>query len=194
MDAKRRALGIVGLIGALTLGGGHRACANPMRVARVAPARVAAAPALSTRAIALAALDRRTVAYYERALSQRWTTGGRQPGMWRFLVADSSGRLGDNAVVSYIQWRRSLNPIRFAQFHPLMVRALDRDRVARTLPVVPTVPVIPTVPTLPPVVIPPTTIPVPQVPAVPEPGTLVIGMLMAAAGVIAHRRRMKRPG
>jgi hypothetical protein len=187
MDASRRWGRIFGVGLALTTLGTACASACSTSCHRLAVAATARTSPLAVSRIATSALDKRIESYYARALLSRSAAAVRLPGMGRFLVADANGLLETNAVVAYLEWRRSLNPIRFSQFHPNIARVLDRDRAVRTLPLIPTTPI------LPPIVInqTPCTCPSTQVP-VPEPSTLIIGMLLASSGVILHRRRLAR--
>lgn len=144
---------------------------------------------LSTRAIVRAAMDRRIASYYQRALDVRSTHVLKLPGLQRFLVANEDGTLESNAVTQYLTWRRSLNTIRFDANHPGISQILRNHQLAQVTPTTPSIPEVVTPDDdddLPPVVI--TTNPNPQVP-IPEPSTLVIGIVLAGSCVWYHRRR-----
>lgn len=194
MDTSRRWITAFGLVLTIGLTGVDRAAANPKKVFEVAKCPPANAASSANRILALSrimntAMGRRLDSYYSRALGSQMAVARQLPGMNRFLVIGSNGFLERNAVTSYYEWRRNRNPERFDRNNPRLACWLDRLQPASVQPEIPTTPELPAVviPTTPTTQTTPTT-PVPQVP-VPEPGTLIVGMVMAGVGVLAHRRR-----
>lgn len=95
----------------------------------------------------------------------------------------------DSPYFQYLLWRRSLNPARFDYYHPRLGPLLES---ITQLPQEVFPPLIP--PVTPPVTPPPITptIPViPVTPQVPEPSTLLIGLMLGAGGLWARHVRGK---
>jgi hypothetical protein len=113
--------------------------------------------------------------YYAQALRQhRMQVKGLNA--LKVLRINPDGTLPQIPMVAYLQWRWSLNPTRFAQYHPLLSRWIVRDRIIRSIPENPTGGGVK----------PP--------PAVPEPSSLLVAALFT--GVIAAARigrRRNRP-
>jgi hypothetical protein len=100
----------------------------------------------------------------------------------RSLRLQSNGLLPDTSFVSYLRWRRSLNPRRFDANHPNIAQLIIRDEANRP-PITPTV------------VRPPTINPRPQPlepPKVPEPSGIAVAGVLVAAGILASRRERWR--
>ena len=101
--------------------------------------------------------------------------------IWRELR--QGGDLSALPMISYLSWRRSLNPQRFDHYHPRLGAAIHRLTPLPPATVPETITPIP--PTTPPL-IPPS----PQTvePSVPEPSTILMALLIGAWGVCSRRR------
>lgn len=106
----------------------------------------------------------------------------RIPSQLRKLQTDN-GLLHESAFVSYLRWRRGLNPARFDRYHPYVAQAFLTDKQVRTSILTPPKVVYPTSDT-------PKVTPIPQStepPKVPEPATWLM-----ALGLLALGRRLAR--
>jgi hypothetical protein len=133
-------------------------------------------------------------AYFEHALRVH-SLHVHVPKLLRELRAEN-GLLPETPFVDYLRWRWSLDPLRFARFHPHTAALLKVDDQVRALLGLPTPPTIsPPTPTVPPLIsasLPPRPFnPTPQFvnpPPVPEPAMgWVAAVLVAAAAVWRHR-------
>jgi hypothetical protein len=134
-------------------------------------------------------------ASFVRALQRHWMHVVVPKGVHIEAV---NGLLPQSPLVSYLEWRRSLDPSRFDRYHPRIGALIAQDLTVRAdaLPA-------PTVPTLlPPVLVrdqgnppPPVLIPAPQTVPTPEPSTAVVlaCLLGTAATARRWRRRARRP-
>jgi hypothetical protein len=113
--------------------------------------------------------------------------------IWQSVQTDPGGT---DPMVNYLLWKQSLDPTRFAHYHPKLAPALRRISLARSSPTLP--PLAPPTttgstspspaPSTPRTV--PTTSPQNLVPcATPEPGMLLVAACMTAWAVRTLRRR-----
>jgi hypothetical protein len=90
----------------------------------------------------------------------------------KVLRVNADGTLPQIPMVAYLQWRRSLNPVRFDRYHPQLGSMLVRDQVIRNVP--------------------DTTNPNPggvnPPPQVPEPSSFAIAAVFAVVGIAVRRR------
>ncbi len=106
--------------------------------------------------------------------------------IWDVLKTDTTAQAISNPMIEYLEWRRSLDPTRFAANHPNLSPALAQLLSS---------------PSLPSNVPPPTSTPVPQTPTlaqavspptVPEPSSLLLAVAMTGWGIWRRRRIAQR--
>lgn len=119
--------------------------------------------------------------YYTNALKQHRI---RIKGLnaLKVLRVNADGTLPQSPMVAYLKWRRSLNPARFAKYHPKLAQMIVRDIVIRGLPK----PNDPGNNPKPGGVNPP-----PPPPQVPEPNTFLIATLCIGAAAWWRTRSIK---
>lgn len=132
--------------------------------------------------------------YFVRALQRHWMHVVVPRGVQIDAVG---GLLPQSPLVSYLEWRRSLDPARFDRYHPRIGALIGQDLAVRTasLPAPPIPVVLP-----PPVLVadpappPPVLVPAPQTIPTPEPSTalVVLGLFGTAATARRWRRRARR--
>jgi hypothetical protein len=149
--------------------------------ATAAPIRTAA----TANSVMTQALQANSV-YFRNALQTR-SLQVSIPRNLRGLRPMSDGTLPDSTFVDYLRWRWSLNPVRFAQYHPSVSRMILQDlqirQLAQQVPQIVNPPgVKPSVITNPQTVTPP---------AVPEPSSLAILTLLFGASLWARRARRR---
>jgi hypothetical protein len=120
---------------------------------------------------------------------QRFLTGG--AALWAvvkpppfpsgLVLAKSNGLLVETPFVTYLQWRRNLDPTRFDHYHPVVGPELAQ----LTTPAV-TIATNPTGQTLAP---PSSTDPQPQTTVVPEPDAIVVALALGSAAFGWYWRR-----
>jgi hypothetical protein len=117
--------------------------------------------------------------------------------VWRDIKTDPGGT---DPMIEFLLWKQSIDPTRFAHYHPKLAPALHRISLARsetttTQAIAPTTgsggttsPSTPSTPSSPP----PTSEPQNLIPTpTPEPSTLLIAAGMAAWAVVKTRRRLR---
>ncbi len=134
-------------------------------------------------------LEDRWQNYFAQALREQRTNVRRPPNIFRMLNADENGLLPDSPLVEYLHWRRALNPRRFDRLHPKLAPLLTQDMLNRLPPDFPSLPALPSLPTDPDLFDP--TRPITQVP-IPEPGTLMIALILASSFVWMRRRNERK--
>jgi hypothetical protein len=109
-----------------------------------------------------------------------------ESAIWQVLNTDTAAQAISNPMIEYLEWRRSLDPTRFAANHPNLSPALAQLLSS---------------PSLPSNVPPPTSTPVPQTPTlaqtvspptVPEPSSLLLAVAMTGWGIWRRRRIAQR--
>jgi PEP-CTERM motif len=135
-----------------------------------------------------------TAEYFQEALQNHWRHID-IPASARHLKADANGLLPQTSFVAYLEWRHSLNPVRFDRFHPNIGPMIERDIIIRTA--LNTPPIIG--PSITPLTGPQTLEHPPHYPSVPEPSTAVIALVMIGSAAFARRwsrahRRDRIPG
>ncbi len=119
--------------------------------------------------------------YYTRALrEQRLQIKGLNA--LKVLRVNPDGTLPQTSMVAYLKWRHSLNPARFARFHPQLAEWIVRDIIIRGIPKPPT-----PNPT-------PGGVNPPPPPQVPEPSTFVIAGVLVFSGLCMRRISQRRNG
>jgi hypothetical protein len=114
--------------------------------------------------------------------------------VWRDIKTDPGGT---DPMIEFLLWKQSIDPTRFAHYHPKLAPALHRISLARsssttTQAIAPTTGSGGTTSPSTPVVPPPTTEPQNLIPTPsPEPGTLLIAAGMAAWAVAKMRGRRR---
>jgi hypothetical protein len=121
--------------------------------------------------------------------------------IWQIVKTDTQSQQLANPMIDYLLWRQSLNPKRFASFHPSLSPRLSQLLNAPTLPTgvpPPTYTPVPQTAVSPQSLTdpsakssPPLVNPLPQTvspPAVPEPSTLILGVGMLGWGLWWRRR------
>lgn len=113
--------------------------------------------------------------------------------IWQVLKTDTQAQALANPMIDYLLWRRSLNPVRFASYHPRLSPALSQLLTISTPSLPSSVPPpsftpVPQVvtPTSPQGVTPPLIPPAPQgvsPAAIPEPSSILLAIGMTAVGV-----------
>lgn len=94
------------------------------------------------------------------------------------LTYNSLGQIVDTPLAEYLKWRRSLNPTRFDRYHPYIGPPLAQTLVPPPLTPTPT----PTPPIN----------PQPQIPGVPEPASLLVGVVLMVAAATWRRHKAQR--
>jgi hypothetical protein len=109
-----------------------------------------------------------------------------------------NGLLPQSPLVSYLEWRRSLDPTRFDHYHPRIGALIAQDLATVSTNALPAPP-LPTV--LPPVLVrdtgnpPPVLVPAPQTVPTPEPNTaIILACLLGTAATARRWRRRARSG
>jgi hypothetical protein len=118
--------------------------------------------------------------FFQEALNNQWLRVD-IPESMRHLKADAFGLLPQTSFVQYLEWRHSLNPVRFDRVHPNIGPMIERSEIIRTAMLHP--PIVG--PAITPVIGPQTIVPPP--PKVPEPGTATIAAVMIGSAAFARR-------
>ncbi len=158
--------------------------------------------AAATKSVPFASSDAQTFVAWTRFLSggtQTWATTHApaftpavESAIWKVLKTDTAVQSLSNPMIQYLEWRRSLDPTRFAYYHPSLAPTLAQLLPAPSLPQ-----------TIPP---PPSGSPASSStpgssttgaqsvtpPAVPEPGSFAVAAAMTAWGIWWRRRMRKR--
>jgi hypothetical protein len=145
---------------------------------------LAEAGVIRSHALRVPKAGQSTAEFFQEALNNHWLRVD-IPARMRHLHADAIGLLPNTVFVQYLEWRHSLNPVRFDQVHPNIGPMIEHDLIVRAA-------------LNPPPIVGPFTLPVVGVqtlnpppgtgPVVPEPGTLTIALVMIGSAAFARRR------
>jgi hypothetical protein len=130
--------------------------------------------------------------YYAKALKEH-STKVKGLDSLTVLKPDKNGYMPSSSMLDYLHWRRSLDVAGFDKYHPVLGPWLERDEQVRS------------VVKKPPIIKGPTTNPKPRTtkppsvqpggvnpPPVPEPGSALVAVVLAGAGLWARRWRAIR--